>query len=621
VKVPFNPYEHIFSPIRVGHTTLKNRIEFSPMVCDLTNCNGEATQNYIDFVEAQARSGVALVTLGATPVDTATAPDYPSELDVTSELKLNHLFLLAEAAHRGGAKISAELVHAGRGADPELISTPYALAPSNLPIPGQSPYIKEMDQHDIEYVVKCYADCSLRLKKVGFDAVMIHGAHGNLLAQFLSPLSNHRTDIYGGSFENRIRFPLMVIKAVREAVGKDFLIEYRISGDEIVEGGMHVEEVIEFLKIAQEHIDLVNVSAGLNVDKRAQFYCMPPYYRPKGANVPYARAIKQCKDIRIPVSVVGGIVNADMAEQIIAEGSADLCAVARCLLADPDLLNKSWRGHPEEARPCLRCYTCAGGYGSHISCAVNPSLGRSARYEKVTKAEERKKVVVIGGGVAGCQAAQTLVKRGHKVVLFEKRDRLGGQLHDINQLFFKDDLNRYTEWLVRTTMNCGAEIRLGREADPELVMAERPDSILVATGALPARPPIPGLENANVHHVLDVDSGRVKLSGKVVVCGGGLSGCESAVQLARDGCEVTIVDQIAESDFAAGVHPITRNMLRFLLDEYKINKMPNHIVRAIGSEGVTVEGRDWEIETVAADYIVDAFGMKSDEVSVDLFRF
>ncbi|NLL52173.1 MAG: FAD-dependent oxidoreductase [Peptococcaceae bacterium] len=621
MKVPFNHYEHVFSPIKVGHTTLKNRIEFSPLVSDLTNCNGEATQAYIDFVEAQARTGVALITLGATPVDTATAPDYPSELDVTSDLKINHLFLLAEAAHRGGAKLSVELVHAGRGANPQVITSPYVLAPSNIPVPGQSQYIKEMDQHDIEYVVHCFADCALRLKKVGFDGVMIHGAHGKLLAQFMSPLSNRRSDIYGGSFENRIRFPLMVLKAVREAVGKDFLIEYRISGDEIVPGGVRVEEVIEFLKVAQEYIDLVNVSAGLNIDKRAQFYSMPPYYRSKGVNVPYARAIKQCPEIRIPVSVVGGIISADMAEKIIAEGSADMCAMARSLLADPEMLHKSWRGHPEETRPCLRCYSCAGGFGSHISCAVNPSLGRSFPYAKVSKAEEKKKVVVIGGGVAGCQAAQTLIKRGHEVILFEKNKKLGGLLHDINKLSFKDDLFRYTEWLCRTTLQCGADIRLGCEATPAKVRAEHPDVIIIASGSVPLKPPVPGLNLKNVYNVLDVDSGRAKLSGRIVVCGGGLSGCESALQLAMDGCEVTIVDQIEEQDFASGLHPITRQMLLYLLEEYKITKLGRHIVRSITKEGVAVEDKDWNQKTLPADYVVEAFGMKSNTAAIEPFRY
>ena len=619
MEVNFNKYKHVFTPIKVGHTTLKNRIEFAPMVSDLTNSLGEATQSYIDFISLQARSGVSLITLGATPVDQTTAPDYPSEVDVTTELKLNHLFLLAEAAHDGGAKLSAELVHGGRGANPTLANLDYILAPSRIPIEGQYQHIKEMDQHDIDYVIQCYADCSLRLKKVGFDAVMIHGAHGKLLAQFMSPISNKRNDNYGGSFENRIRFPLEVIRAVRKAVGKDFIIEYRISGDEIVEGGVGIDEVIEFLKIAQDDIDLVNVSAGINVDNRAKFYTMPPYYRPKASNVKYSRAIKQCKDIHIPISVVGGIISAEMADQIIEEGSADMCAIARALVSDPDMLNKSWRGMPEEARPCLRCYSCAGGYGSHVSCAVNPAIGRNGIYSSVQKADVKKKVVVIGGGVAGCQATQTLVKRGHDVVLFEKTDKLGGLLHDINKLSFKDDLLSYTNWMIKTTMNSGAKIHMNETATTENVMLESPDAIIIATGAVPSDPPIPGLDSPNVFSVLDVDSGRKKLSGKVVVCGAGLSGCESAVQLAMDGCDVTLIDQIPEEKFAQGLHPITYQMLVFLLDEHNIKKVPNHIIRSIDENGVVAEGMDWKTETFEADYVVNAFGMKSNPDSLEPF--
>ncbi|NLB29105.1 MAG: NADH:flavin oxidoreductase, partial [Clostridiales bacterium] len=376
----FNNYKHVFTPIKVGNTTFKSRVEFAPMVCDMTIAHGEPSDGYIDFVEKQAESGVAIIHLGATPVDQIAAADYRSEVDVTSEFKIQGLVRMAEAAHRHGAKLSVELVHAGRGADPELIQSPWALAPSNFPIPGRHPYVKEMDQHDIEQIIESYVDCATRLQRCGFDGVLIHGAHGNLVAQFLSPLVNHRTDIYGGSFENRCRFPLMLLKAVRNAVGPDFLIELRISGDEIVDGGMRLPEVIEFLKVAQKYIDLVNVSAGLIVEEEGRIYSMPSYFRPRGQNVPFAREIKQCKDIKIPISVVGGIMTAEMADRIIEEGSADLVAMARPLLADPDMLNKSYRGKPETSRPCLRCWGCAGGYGTHIHCAVNPRLARTYRY-------------------------------------------------------------------------------------------------------------------------------------------------------------------------------------------------------------------------------------------------
>ena len=210
----FNNYKHVFKPLKVGGTTLKNRIEFAPMVCDFTNANGEATQRYADFVESQAASGVALIHLGATPVALLTGADYPSELDVTDDNKGNSLGLLVEAAHTHGAKLSVELVHAGRAADPRLIKSEWALAPSSLPLSGRHPYVKEMDAKDIEHIVWCYADCANRLYRCGFDGVLIHAAHGNLIAQFLSPLTNRRSDNFGGSFENRCRFPLMILKAV-----------------------------------------------------------------------------------------------------------------------------------------------------------------------------------------------------------------------------------------------------------------------------------------------------------------------------------------------------------------------------------------------------------------------
>ncbi len=612
----FNNYKHVFTPLNLGRTTLKNRVEFAPMVCDFTDSNGEATQRYIDFVEMQAATGVALIHLGATPVNWDTAPDYPSEIDVTSDLKLNHLKLMAEAAHTHNAKLSCELVHAGRGVGADLIKAEWGIAPTPMPLPDKYPYIREMNQKDIEATINDFASCANRLYRCGFDGVLIHGAHGNLVAQFLSPLTNHRTDLYGGSFENRCRFPLMLLKAVREAVGLSFIVELRISGDEIVPGGMRIDEVIEFLKLAQEHIDLVTISAGLIVDRNAFFYAMPPYFRPRGVNVPLARQVKQCKDIKIPVSVVGGI-SVDMAEQIIAEGSADMVAIARAFLADPEMLKKCYRGKPEDVRPCLRCWGCAGA--GHVQCAVNPQMGRTEKYARVYKADNKKKVVVIGGGIAGTQAARTLVERGHDVVLFEKKDRLGGLLNDIDKLPFKDDLLRHTEWLIRTTMSCGADIRLNTEATPELVMEENPDAIVVAVGAKPTRPPIPGIDNANVFSVLDVDSGRKKPSGKVVVCGGGLSGCESALALAMEGCDVTVIDMIPEDDFATGAMDITRAMLLSLMEEHRVKKIGNHIVRSIDKDRVHIEGRDWKYQTIPADFIVDALGMKNDKSIADAY--
>ena len=318
----FNRFEHVFKPLRAGRNTLKNRIIFSPMVCDFTDAISQPTQNYVDFVEEQAKTGVAMVTLGATPINFTTAPDFPAELNVTEDVRVQGLVLLAKAAHRHGAKLSVELVHAGRAADPNLLTETDALAASNFPIPGKYPYIKEMDQRDMDQIIADYVDCALRVQRAQFDAVLIHAAHGNLIGAFLSPMTNTRSDIYGGSLENRMRFPLAIIKAMREAVGPHFLLDMRISGDEILEGGMRIDEVIEFIKVAQQYIDMVNISAGLIVDPAAEFFTMPPYYQPHLLNVHLSRQVKACPDIHIPVSVVGRITSIEEAESVLAAGDA-----------------------------------------------------------------------------------------------------------------------------------------------------------------------------------------------------------------------------------------------------------------------------------------------------------
>ncbi|MDR2196581.1 MAG: NAD(P)/FAD-dependent oxidoreductase [Coriobacteriales bacterium] len=610
-------YPHVFSPLQIGPITAKNRIQFSPLVCNMVGPAGEVTQDFIDWIDLQAATGAGVVTIGATPVDVRSGADYYAELNVTDDVFCTGLVRLADTAHIHGAKLSVELLHAGRGADPQLLQLPEALSASSIPLPDRPRYVKEMDHHDIDHIVECYVDCAKRLQRCRFDMVLIHAAHSNLLAQFLSPVTNHRTDWYGGSFENRARFPLAVLAAVREAVGPNMAIDMRISGNEHVPGGMEIEEVIAFIKLAQEYIDIVHVSAGWITDQHAQFFTMPPYYRPRGVNVPLARAVKDDPDIRIPVTTVGSIKTLEHAERIIAEGSADQIAMARALLCDPELIRKSYRGAPETVRPCLRCWGCADTYGAYTTCAINPALGKTGRYRSVVPAQIKKRAVVVGGGVAGMMAARTLKDRGHEVVLFEQTPRLGGLLNEISSLSFKEDQREYLEWVTRTTLHSGVDIRFGVKATADVIRAENPDLLFIATGSTLLTPPIPGIDKPHVANVLDVDNGRVVAGERVVVCGGGVSGLECALELALEGRTVTVVDMVPVAAFAADFSGITRSCLLQLLADHQVELIGGSRVVQFTDDGVEIEDHDWRHRVLAADTCVTAFGTVADAALVE----
>ena len=615
----FNKYKYVFQPIRVGNMTVKNRIQFSPMVSSLSTPTGGVSSELLGYVKMQARTGVGVITIGSTPIDHVNGVDFFGALDVTSDDNITDLRRLSEAAHRYGAKLSVELVHAGRSA-PKQFRTGPAIAPTAIPVEGGASDIREMTVEDMQTIIREYCDVSERLLKANFDMVMVHAAHGNLLAQFLSPRFNHRTDYYGGSFENRCRFPLEVLRAIRERVGDRMCIDMRISGDELIPGGMQIDETIAFIKLAQEYIDTVHVSQGLIVEPRYMPYTMPAFYLPHCHNVKWSAAVKADPEVKIPVTVVGSITTIEEAEEIIASGKADMVAMARQLMCDPMTLQNAYRGHEEDTRPCLRCHECAPADIVHLRCATNPVLGREFELGEIRPSVHPKKVVVVGGGVAGCMAAKTLVQRGHDVTLIEKGDKLGGRLHEISCLSFKFDMRRHLDWLMRSTMKCGAEILLNTEATVESIMAMEPDAVFVATGSNRLMPPIPGIDRANVHHVLDVDTGRVSVGGTVVVCGGGLSGMESALELSNEGKKVTVVDMIPVEEFARDHSPSPRGMLLQLLEKNGVKLIGSSRVTAFTDEGVVIEDHNWHKTVLPCDDVVAAFGMRKNDALLNALR-
>ena len=603
-------YPHVFQPLTVRGLTLKNRLEYAPTVVLKWSPEGEVTQEMLDYVAWQAKTGVGYLTIGNTPVVHTDSSAWVCELNVTQDRCIHGLEMMARTARENGAEMSVELAHAGRGSN----STPGnpALAPSDVPLNGGPlGYIKPMNEEDMAYVRQQFVDCAVRCQKAGLKIIMIHCAHNNLLAQFLSPASNHRTDAYGGSLENRMRFPLSVLKAVREAV-PNMVIECRCSAQEDTPDGLQLEESLTFMERAQAYVDIIHVSRGNIFFNYGSTYTIPTYFKGRQLNVAFAAEAK--KRLHVPVAVVGNITSLQEAEDIIGSGKADIVVMAKSYMADENLIHKSIRGHAEEVRPCTRCDWCgnANNFGTSMRCAVNPMLGRDIDLSKLVEPGQEKHVMVIGGGPGGMMAAQTLRAMGHRVSLYEKSHRLGGLLNDATVASFKEYMRLYLQWDIRQTMQCGAEIHLDTEVTPELVEQVNPDAVIVASGSTYVHPNIPGIEMDKVKTVSDVENHRVPVGENVVVCGGGIVGLECAVMLGMEGKKVTVIDQIPLEKFADGMPVFNHIELNYQLEKYGVTLVGGQKITSFGETGVETVDASGEKQTFAGDTYVLALGVKPD---------
>lgn len=603
-------YPHVFQPLTVRGLTLKNRLEYAPTVVLKCSPEGEVTQEMLDYVAWQAKTGVGYLTIGNTPVVHTDSSAWVCELNVTQDRCIHGLEMMARTARENGAEMSVELAHAGRGSN----STPGnpALAPSDVPLNGGPlGYIKPMNEEDMAYVRQQFVDCAVRCQKAGLKIIMIHCAHNNLLAQFLSPASNHRTDAYGGSLENRMRFPLSVLKAVREAV-PNMVIECRCSAQEDTPDGLQLEESLTFMERAQAYVDIIHVSRGNIFFNYGSTFTIPTYFKGRQLNVAFAAEAK--KRLHVPVAVVGNITSLQEAEDIIGSGKADIVVMAKSYMADENLIHKSIRGHAEEVRPCTRCDWCgnANNFGTSMRCAINPLLGRDIDLSKLVEPGQEKHVMVIGGGPGGMMAAQTLRAMGHRVSLYEKSHRLGGLLNDATVASFKEYMRLYLQWDIRQTMQCGAEIHLDTEVTPELVEQVNPDAVIVASGSTYVYPNIPGIEMDKVKTVSDVENHRVPVGENVVVCGGGIVGLECAVMLGMEGKKVTVIDQIPLEKFADGMPVFNHIELNYQLEKYGVTLVGGQKITSFGENGVETVDESGEKQAFAGDTYVLALGVKPD---------
>jgi len=603
-------FEKLFEPIVINGMRVKNRMVMTSISNLFATTNGEVTQRSLDYYAARARGGVGLLIVEYANVQHEGKGCVGTMLGCYSDKLIPGLFLLARTIRENGARAVLQIAHAGRQTFPEFTETPTIKAASAIPLPVPGyPVPEEMSLEEVEETIDAFGKAALRVKEAGFDAVEVHGAHGYLPFGFFSPLQNIRTDKYGGSLNNRMRFGVEIVQSIRGKVGPDFPIGYKLSADEYLEGGITLQESIPFAKELQAAgIDWFQCSAG---NFASVHHTVQPMYLRLNHNVHLAEAMK--KELKIPVMTVGRHGVPDMMEEILFDGKADMIAMGRQLVCDPDLPNKIRLGQIEDIRRCIGCNEGCNGYffkNWPITCTINPEVGREAEYA-IKPVKTPKKVLVVGGGPAGMEAARVAAIRGHHVTIFERRAKLGGQLNVASVPEFKKDIEGFTKYQERQVRKAGMKIELSKEATVESVREFGADAVLVATGAKPIKPSIPGIDSELVFFAEDALKNDGKIGKKVVIVGGGYIGCETALFLAKKGRNVIIAEM--REAICLDAEMGNKMALEEMLSANNVAVRTNLRLQEIGGGESVFVNEDGKKESITADSIVLAMGYRSDD--------
>lgn len=599
----------LLEPIVIGSKHMKNRIFMPPMETRMSTISGDVKPEMVDYYSERARGGAGAIIVENTFVDNLASRASVSSSGLYSDHLIAGKNLLAEAIKEGGALAIIQLNHGGRQSI-EAATMYEPVAPSPVMCSATNRMPRALTIKEIAEIEDAFAEAAYRAKQAGFDGIEIHGAHGYLVCSFLSPLTNLRTDEYGGNLENRGRFAKNIIRKIRNKVGRDFIVGYRISASEYIEGGLEPEEACIFVKSIQQEIDYIHVSAG--VYESPVFRVSAPTYVPPGELIPLASQMKKAVDI--PVIAVGSF-NPKLAERVLQQGDADLIAFGRALIADPYMPNKLAEGREKDIRPCIRGNEgCVSGFkkGCAMRCEVNPACGREAHY-RIRKVQMPKRVLIVGGGVSGMEAARIAALMGHNVILMEKENRLGGHMIESTTQEFKTNAAEFLAWLKNQVEKNGVRVLLNTLATPAAITQEKPDALIIAVGSEYIRPSIKGAETALLAGEVLLDTSLV--SEKVIVIGGGLIGAETALTLAMEKHKVTILEM---TDIIAERHePVSRRAIVRRLQQEQVNILTGHTVVEIGAGYAVANDKNGNALTIDADTVVLATGLKS-RVTSDL---
>lgn len=602
-------FPNLFSPAKIGTLTLKNRILKAPQSSGMSNMDGTVSERLVRYYRDQAAGGAGCIVVEYAYVDDIGAKSAHCHLGISSNEHIPGLAWLAENIREMGAAPAIQIEHCGRQ---KFLGTQPICAPSALPWPklwdqyGVQSVPHVLTIEEIQDIVHAFGDSALRAKKAGFELVEIHGAHGYLLTNFFSPHTNHRTDLYGGSLENRMRIYVEIVQDVRKKVGPDFPVTIRLSGTDYEPDGFPIEDTIAMAKVLErEGIDAFHISGG---DHHTMIHQVSPMAMSLCHNTWAAEAIK--KEVSVPVIASGSITLPEYAEEIIASGKGDFVGLGRPLWADPEWPNKAAADHPEDIRPCIRCNEgCLErtffNYKA-ITCAVNPVVSREGEL-KITPAPVKKKVAVVGGGTAGMEAARVLKLRGHDVTIYEEKPENGGLLHEAAAPEFKADIRPFMKYQMTALEKLGVPV-LREKADVAKLAAY--DVVICATGSLPIIPNIPGVEKPIAVDCLSAINGAKPVGKKIVVIGGGLVGTETALDLAENGHSVTLVEMlpkimkdVAVTDFLAYSERIAKTDMR-ILTETRLEEVLDNGARVSSKKGE---------ETIEADTVILALGLKAEQ--------